>query len=131
VSWVEVFAVLLVSHLAGDFVVQTDWQATNKSGGLGGDRERRRALLTHILTYTLCYLPALVWLSGDVSGAGLAGVAALIALPHLVQDDGRLLSAYLVRVKRTRAAPGDLVYFGVDQSLHVLALFGVSLLVAV
>jgi hypothetical protein len=130
VSWVEVFAVLLVSHLAGDFVAQTEWQATNKFGGLGRDRERRRALLSHILTYTLCFVPALIWLSEDVSAAGLAGVAALIALPHLVQDDGRLLSAYLVRVKRTDAGPGDLVYFGVDQSLHVLALFAVALIVA-
>lgn len=129
-SWVEVFAVLLVSHLAGDFVVQTEWQARKKFGGLGGDPERRRALFSHILTYTLCFVPALVWLSEDVSGAGLAGIAALIAVPHLVQDDGRLLSAYLVRVKRTRAAPGDLVYFGVDQSLHVLALFAASLIAA-
>jgi len=130
VSWVEVFAVLVVSHLAGDFIVQTEWQARNKLGGLGADRGRRRALLSHILSYTVCFVPALVWLSEDVSGAGLAAIAALVAVPHLIQDDGRLLSAYLVRVKRTRAAPGDLVYFGVDQSLHVLALFAVSLIVA-
>ena len=129
-SWVEVFAVLLVSHLAGDFVAQTEWQATHKFGGLGRDRERRRALLSHILTYTLCFVPALIWLSDDLSAAGLAGIAALIALPHMVQDDGRLLSAYLARVKRTDAVPGDLVYFGVDQSLHVLALFAVALIAA-
>jgi hypothetical protein len=130
VSWVEVFAVLLVSHLAGDFVVQTEWQARNKFGGLGADSVKRRALLAHIFSYTLCFVPALVWLSADVSGAGLAGLAALIAIPHLVQDDGRLLSAYLARVKRTRAEPGDLVYFGVDQSVHVLALFAVALIAA-
>jgi len=130
VPWVEVFAVLLVSHLAGDFVVQTEWQARNKFGGLGADREKRRALLSHILTYTLCFAPALVWLSEDLSAACLAGVAALIAVPHLIQDDGRLMRAYLARVKRTDAAPGELVYFGVDQSIHVLALFAVALIAA-
>jgi len=25
VLWVEVFAVFLVSHLVGDFILQTDW----------------------------------------------------------------------------------------------------------
>ena len=129
-SWVEVFAVLLVSHLAGDFVLQTDWQARNKFGGLGRDREHRRALLSHILIYTLCYVPALIWLSGDLSAAAVAGIAALIAIPHLIQDDGRFLSAYLASVKGSRAAPGDLVYVGVDQSLHVLALFATALIAA-
>ena len=27
--WVEVFAVFIVAHLAGDFLLQTDWQAPN------------------------------------------------------------------------------------------------------
>ena len=61
-SWVEVFVVLVVCHLAGDFLLQTDWQASNKYGGLGGDPVRRRALFTHIVTYTLAFLPALVWI---------------------------------------------------------------------
>jgi hypothetical protein len=121
-SWVEVFVVLLVSHLAGDFLVQTEWQARNKVGGLGRRPEARRALASHLLTYTLCFVPALVWL-GDSLGWGALGVAALIALPHLVQDDGRLLSIYLRRVKGTDAGPGSLIYVAVDQSLHVIALF--------
>jgi len=36
VSWVEVFAVFVVSHLVGDFLIQTEWQASHKLGGLGG-----------------------------------------------------------------------------------------------
>ena len=27
--WVEVFAVFIVAHLAGDFLLQTDWRATS------------------------------------------------------------------------------------------------------
>ena len=29
-AWVEVFAVFLVSHLTGDYLLQTDWQARHK-----------------------------------------------------------------------------------------------------
>jgi hypothetical protein len=25
--WVEIFAVFVVSHLVGDYLIQTDWQA--------------------------------------------------------------------------------------------------------
>ena len=50
VPWVEIFAVLLVSHVVGDFLLQTDWQATHKREGLGSDPERRRALVSHTIT---------------------------------------------------------------------------------
>ena len=32
--WVEVFAVFFVSHQVGDYLLQTDWQAMHKRGGL-------------------------------------------------------------------------------------------------
>jgi hypothetical protein len=125
VPWVEVFAVLLVSHVAGDFLVQTDWQARNKRAGLGSDPERRRALLAHTLGYTLCFAPALGWLAGDLGAGGTAALAAGIFLPHLVQDDGRLLSAYVRTVKHSEPAPGMLMLL-VDQSFHLVVLFGLA-----
>ena len=128
-SWVEVFAVLVISHLVGDFLLQTEWQASNKLGGLSGPPIARRALLAHIATYTLCFLPALIWLAGSIGWAA-AGIGVLIAAPHCIQDDGRLLSAYLRRVKKTSAQPGDLLYTAVDQAFHLLALFAVALLSA-
>lgn len=129
-SWVEVFAVLVVCHLVGDYLLQTDWQATNKRGGLSGPREATHALLKHIATYTLAYVPALVWI-GDEVGAGKAvGVAALIALPHLIQDDARLLGAYIERVKGGGAANSPEVFQAVDQSFHLVALLGTALLVS-
>ena len=36
-DWGEISIVFFVSHLAGDFLVQTEWQALHKRGGLGGD----------------------------------------------------------------------------------------------
>ena len=123
--WVELLAVFVVSHAVGDFLLQTEWQATHKRGGLGRDREARRALLWHVATYTLAFVPALAWLAGELGPGALAAVAAGIALPHLVQDDGRLLGAYVVADKHTSPQPGMLL-LAVDQSFHLLVLFGLA-----
>ena len=90
-AWVEVFAVFVVCHLVGDYLLQTDWQATNKRGGLGTDPEARRALAAHILTYTLAFIPAFIWLGGEI-GAEVFADRAVIVVPHWIQDDGRLLT---------------------------------------
>jgi hypothetical protein len=127
VPWVEVFAVLVVSHAAGDFLLQTDWQATHKCGGLVGDREHGRALAAHVASYTLAFVPALVWLAGTASPVGLLALLAGIALPHAVVDDGRVLSTYIRAVKRVEPEPGPLV-MAIDQSVHLLALFALALL---
>ena len=128
--WVEVFAVFVVCHFVGDYLLQTEWQATNKRGGLGGDPVARRALVSHVATYTLAFVPALVWIGLDLSVPAAVGLGLLIALPHLVQDDGRPVSAYLVHVKRTEADLHSILFMSVDQSLHILALFGAALLAA-
>jgi hypothetical protein len=124
--WPEVFIVFLVTHLTGDFVLQTEWQAANKAGGLGPSVTARRALLAHVTTYTLGYVPALIWL-WDSLGAGALGVAVLIAGPHLIQDDGRLRDAYIRGVKHMRPEEHPGIAIAVDQVLHILALFGVAL----
>jgi len=127
VAWVEVFAVFVVCHLVGDYLLQTDWQATNKRGGLGADPESRRALASHILCYTIAYVPAFVWLGSEI-GATLVPVVALVAAPHWIQDDGRPLTLYLTKVKGPGAAANRSVAAAADQSLHFLALLLVSFL---
>ncbi|MEZ5076659.1 MAG: DUF3307 domain-containing protein [Solirubrobacterales bacterium] len=126
-SWVEVFAVLGLSHLVGDFLLQTDWQARHKYGGLGPDPVSRRALAEHVLTYTLAFVPALVWIALEADLPRAVIIAVVVAVPHWVQDDGRLLDAYMARVKGlSRTSPGLRV--AVDQSFHAVALFGAALL---
>jgi Protein of unknown function (DUF3307) len=124
--WVEVFAVLLVSHLVGDFLLQTEWQARNKPVGLGADPVARRALLSHIGGYTVAMLPALVWLGSEI-GAAAAGIGALVVVPHLLQDDGRPVFWFIARVKKVPGRPDDLLFMAVDQSAHVVALLGAAL----
>jgi hypothetical protein len=126
---VEIFAVFVVSHAAGDYLLQTDWQATNKRGGLGRDPVARRALFSHVTIYTLAFVPAGAWLADDMSPLGLVALAAGIFLPHLVEDDGRLVMSYIVRVKGPGAATSPAVYQTVDQSLHLLMLFATALVV--
>ena len=128
-AWVEVFAIFVVSHLVGDYLLQTDWQANHKRGGLGPDRESRRALASHILTYTLSYVPAFIWIAGDLGGPVIA-VVAMVAIPHWIQDDGRLLTIYLEKVKGPGAAQNRTVAAAADQSFHFVALLLLSFLVA-
>lgn len=128
-DWGHLFIVLLVSHLVGDFILQTEWQATNKGAGLGRDPEARRALRMHLVTYALPFLPALVW-TGSQDGAAAAVVLAVVALlPHYVQDDGRLLRSYVTTVKKVEPPQGSFLWIAVDQSFHVVALLGAALLV--
>jgi Protein of unknown function (DUF3307) len=126
-SWVEVFAVLVVCHLVGDFLLQTDWQARLKEGGLGADPVRRRALASHVVVYLVAFLPALVWIGLESNLLRAALIGVVIAVPHFVQDDRRLLDAYMRRVKGlSESSPG--LRIAVDQSFHVLFLFGTALL---
>jgi Protein of unknown function (DUF3307) len=126
-AWVEVFAVFVVCHLVGDYLLQTEWQALNKRGGLGSDRVKRRALVSHIVSYTLAFVPAFVWLAEDLDALAIAGVVAGVALPHLVQDDGRLLARYMDVVKKAPAAENASVLAAVDQSFHVVTLLLLAL----
>ena len=127
-SWVSVLAAFLVAHMVGDYLFQTDWQARNKRGGLGTDPVARRALVSHVTTYTLAFLPALIWIGAELEPVWAIVAGVLVFLPHLLIDDGRVVRLYLVRVKRADGLNLGLAA-SVDQSFHVLSLFLVALLV--
>ena len=127
-GWPAVLLTLLASHLTGDFLVQTEWQAINKAGGLRHSRSRR-ALLTHVIAYTASFSPALVWIGRRTSVRRALMVGGAVAVPHLVVDDGRLVDLWLREVKRAPQPPPELAV-AVDQSFHVLCLLGAALLAA-
>jgi hypothetical protein len=130
-SWVAYFVVLIVAHVVGDYVLQTDFQAAHKHGGLGRDPVARKALFGHVATYALAVIAACVWIASH-RPAGLTALAgALIVIEHLIQDDGRLLAAYCLRVKGLDIIKSPGVGIWVDQSFHFLALFGAALLLTV
>lgn len=131
--WVDVVVAFIICHLVGDFLLQTDWQARHKHGGLGHDPVARRALLSHVSWYTLMFVPAIAWivLTADLSVAMGVLLLALVFLPHLIQDDGRLVRWWMLDVKRTdpSAQPGVAVM--VDQTLHLVQLVLLAVLIAV
>jgi hypothetical protein len=128
-TWGAVYVVFFVSHQVGDYVLQTDWQAVHKRGGLGRDPVARRALLSHTFTYSLAYVPAYIWISSQLGWTTLV-IAAAVSLPHLVQDDNRLLTAYVSRVKGLDPIANRPIAALVDQACHMVALFGAALLVS-
>ena len=128
-SWSEALLALLVSHAVGDVLLQTDWQARTKVRGVG-DPVGRRALARHISTYMLAFLPALVWIAAEVTILRAIAVGALVSIPHLVIDDGRLVSAWLRKVKRA-ADPTTALSIAVDQTFHIVCLLGAALVAAI
>jgi len=128
VTWVSLLAGFLVAHMVGDYLLQTDWQARNKRGGLGADRTARRALVSHVGTYTLAFVPAFIWIADDLDAMWAIVAALLIFIPHLMIDDGRFVGVYLSRVKGVPSLNLSLAA-SVDQSFHVLSLWAVAMIV--
>lgn len=120
------FAEFLVSHHIGDYILQTDFQALNKSGGLGDDEKSRKALVHHGMTYTAAFMPALLGVARRTSLPRALGVAALITIPHMAIDDGRLLKAYMKKVKRVDSDDEPGLTAHVDQSLHMVCLWAAA-----
>jgi hypothetical protein len=120
-SWSALFVAFLACHLVGDFLLQTDFQARNKAGGLGRDPVARRALWTHGLTYALSFVPALIWVGDQRSAAGAVALFAGILMPHVAVDHGALVRWWAAHVKHARDLP-PFVTMATDQSFHVVAL---------
>lgn len=127
--WVQIFAVFVVSHAVGDYLLQTDWQAVNKHGGLTGTRTQFLALTSHVTTYTLAFVPSFIWLWSSLHGWVFL-LAAGIFIPHYIQDDGRLLADYAKTVKKADITANVSLGLALDQSFHLVALFVTALIVA-
>jgi hypothetical protein len=128
VTWPAALLALLVSHVTGDVLLQTEWQARNKTKGLG-DALARRALARHLATYTFAFIPALAWIGARSGGARALAVGGLIAAPHLLIDDGRPVRAWLRGVKRARK-PQPPLLIAVDQSFHLVSLLAAAVVAA-
>ena len=119
-----VFLILLAGHLLGDWVAQTDWQATTKT--------RSWAALTaheasyHLLMGLLLLIPILR--DGWTAGNALAALAAS-AITHAVIDRRWPVRALM----RAAGSPGfatiEWGVIAVDQALHlfILAMLAVLL----
>jgi hypothetical protein len=119
-----VFLVLLAGHLLGDWVAQTDWQATSKTRSWA-------ALAAHVASYHLLMGPLLlipVVRDGWPAGKALAALA-VSAVTHALIDRRWPVRALM----RATGSPGfatvEWGVIAVDQTLHlfILAMLAVLL----
>jgi Protein of unknown function (DUF3307) len=118
-----VFLVLLAGHLVGDWMVQSDWQATNKTRSWA-------ALAAHLAGYHLAMgLLLLIPVLRDGWPAGKALAALTVsAATHAVIDRRWPVRALL----RAAGSPGfatvEWGVIAVDQALHLFILAMLALL---
>ena len=87
--------------------------------------------MPHVSAYTLAFVPALIWIGGELSLPARSPWRSLIFVPHLIQDDGRLVARWMFDVKHTDPATAPRgVTVMVDQTFHLIALFLLAVLVA-
>ena len=118
-----VFLVLLAGHLVGDWMVQNDWQATNKTRSWA-------ALTAHVASYHLIVgLLLLIPILRDGWPAAKAVAAlAVSAMTHAVIDRRWPVRALM----RAAGSPGfatvEWGVIAVDQALHLFILAMLALL---
>jgi hypothetical protein len=114
------FELLIVTHLAGDWLFQTEWMAMEK-------RHNWRALLSHVAVYHALMLAVLGWRFG-YGNPRVYAVVAVLAVTHAVLDRGWPVVRFmqLMRISVT-LPPEKWLLIAVDQTLHILLLAGAAI----
>ncbi|MCQ1529517.1 DUF3307 domain-containing protein [Lutispora saccharofermentans] len=111
----NMFLYLIVGHIVGDFLLQTNWQVENKN-------RISIALIIHSLVYVIvAYLFSLI-----AGGLSLISIA-VICFSHALLDKGDIVNWWLKKVKKEQTDNVQMRFL-VDQSLHVLVLFIVTII---
>ena len=110
---------VIAMHWVADFVLQTDWQAKNKS-------KDNFALLFHVITYTICiFLCGIFFLTNELTAQNIK-IWELWALANGVVHFGvdyvtSRINTYLWNKGRVH---DFFVMVGFDQLIHYACLFG-------
>ena len=108
----KLFLLILITHWIADFVLQSDWQAKNKS-------KRWDALLAHTGIYSLVWFIVMAYYHSEDPSIGLY-FAIITMIAHTATD-------YITsRINSKLWADGKVHYFfvsiGFDQILHYIQL---------
>jgi hypothetical protein len=114
------FESLVIGHILGDWLLQTEWQAENKA-------ESWKAMFAHVAVSHAVILIILIIRFGAVATPVYAAVAGL-AFTHALLDR-KWPVAWLMRALRisVHRPPERTLTLVVDQSLHFLLLAGAAL----
>lgn len=111
----SLFDSLLVAHLVGDWLLQTEWQALNKT-------RNWRAMWSHVTVYHLLILIAL-WSHFGFQDVRVYFTTAALALSHAFLDrrwpEVAVMRALRIIVDRD---PERWLLIAVDQVLHIILL---------
>ena len=92
-----------LAHLIGDFIIQTDWMASNK-------KHSSFAALVHVLAYLLPFIfTELIWWQ-----------LVLIGVTHFAQDRSSFVSWWMRVWKKAPDENGGIIPLSVDQVFHLL-----------
>ena len=110
-----VFETLLITHILGDWLLQTEWQALNK-------RHSWRAMLSHVMEYHVVLLGVLLAKFG-LGDARVFVAVGLLAISHAILDRiwpvMWLMRTFKLIVERQ---PERWLVIAVDQAMHVMLL---------
>lgn len=114
------FESLLMAHLVGDWLVQTEWQALNKV-------RNWRAMLAHVAVYHLLVLSVLLFRFGWGDARVYLAVGVL-ALSHGILDR-RTPLLWLMRILHLiqERQPERWLAMAVDQVIHIVLLGAATL----
>ncbi len=93
---------ILLTHLLGDFCLQSDWMAVNKS-------TKPWILVVHVIVYSTCFLwmgPAYAVFNGSL---------------HFIVDS--VTSRLTTKLYKEKKRHMFFVVIGIDQTIHLVCLF--------
>lgn len=109
------FDILLLGHLVGDFLFQTQWMALNK-------QKRWLPLGVHCIVYTaIVAVFSYSFLDEPLSVWGLL----LIFISHVILDQGRFVGFWYRRITMCTHEKSGWLKIVHDQVFHLLILFAV------
>jgi len=108
----QLFIIIILVHYLGDFILQTDWQAKNKSTS-------NFALNRHVLSYSLLWGAVAFIYFGRIEIAGLFWFVTYVC--HFATDwiTSRQVKKYFAKEDHHNG----FVVIGFDQVLHYLQLW--------
>lgn len=110
-----IFEGMILAHILGDWLLQTEWQAKNKASDW-------RAMFVHIALYHLVLL-ATLWLGFSLHGWYTVIIVGGLAVSHAILDQ-RAFVRWVIRAFRlsVNREPESWFCIVIDQSLHFLLL---------
>lgn len=121
---IEIFSILII-HWIGDFILQTDWEAKNKS-------INNKALTDHVCTYTFFWFFVGFWyiiikIANDNFFTGTRAIIALLVFTFVTFASHWITDYFTSRLNTKLWKKGDVhnffVSIGFDQILHYIQLY--------